>query len=178
MAQITAVPFGSGINAGQILIQWDAYDQHLADRPITLSYSDTAERPWHEVAKDLPNTGKFNWRVDPSAGREVFLRLEVRDDAGNVNSHQLARPVNLEGLRPRGRIKTSRQFAANNSAWRQRCKQILSGGAKCSMQAGTLCTLKMGTCDSNFVFDPMSVLTQKDGSHHGRLLRHCRERSA
>ena len=105
MAQITAVPFGSGINAGQILIEWDAYDQHLADRPITLSYSDTADGPWKEVAKDLPNTGKFNWRVDPSAGREVFLRLEVRDEAGNVNSHQLARPVNLEGLRPLGRIK-------------------------------------------------------------------------
>jgi len=105
MCQITAVPFGSGINTGQILVQWDAYDQHLKDRPISLFYSETADGPWDDIAKGLPNTGKFNWRVDPGVGREVFLRLEVRDDAGNVNSHQLTRPVNLEGLRPRGRIK-------------------------------------------------------------------------
>ncbi len=104
--EIRAVPFGTGQNAGQLIIQWKADDQHLRQHPITLKFATSPSGLWRTIATNLANTGQFNWRVDPSIGREVYILLEARDEAGNIGTYKTPRPVNIEGLRPRGRIKT------------------------------------------------------------------------
>jgi hypothetical protein len=37
--------------------------------------------------------------------KRALLRIEVRDEAGNLGSYQLNEPINLQGLNPAGRIR-------------------------------------------------------------------------
>jgi hypothetical protein len=53
----------------------------------------------------LENTGSYSWKVDPRIPERIFLRLEVRDEAGNVQVDQLREPISIEGLAPKGRIR-------------------------------------------------------------------------
>ena len=53
----------------------------------------------------LANSGKYLWPIDSRVPQQIYLRLEVRDEAGNVGEHQLIDPINIEGLTPRGRIR-------------------------------------------------------------------------
>ena len=40
--------------------------------------------------------------------RKVFLRLEARDQAGNIGVHDVPEPINIEGLIPRATIRSIR----------------------------------------------------------------------
>lgn len=104
-AKFGSIAYGKGLNAGQLDIQWTASDDWLSARPISLSYATAPEGPWTAVATGLANTGQFSWRVEPSVPRKVFLKLEVRDDAGNLTEDRTTEPLELEGLIPRGKIR-------------------------------------------------------------------------
>ena len=43
--------------------------------------------------------------ADPRLPEEIYLRIEVRDGAGNTGTDQLSEPINVQGLTPRGRIR-------------------------------------------------------------------------
>lgn len=103
--RIESASFGKGADAGSLTIRWTARDALLADRPITLQISRTSAGPWQTIAAGLPNTGSYSWRPGTRAPAEAYLRLQIRDAAGNVRSDQLAQPLRLEGLQPRGRIR-------------------------------------------------------------------------
>ncbi len=105
VAKFGNVAFGKGLNAGQVDIQWTASDEWLLARPVTLSYATAPEGPWTTLAAGLANTGQFFWRVEPSVPRKIYLKLEVRDEAGNITEDKLPEPLELEGLIPRGKIK-------------------------------------------------------------------------
>jgi hypothetical protein len=66
-----------------ILITWNASDRNLAPAPITLEWSQELKGPWQTIAADLPNSGKHSWQLPPTMPDRVFLRLRVRDTAGN-----------------------------------------------------------------------------------------------
>jgi hypothetical protein len=104
-ARLTAAAYGSGAHAGKLEIRWEASDTNLSARPITLSMSDRAEGPFRPIAAGLPNAGQYFWEFDPRSPRQIFLRLEVRDDAGNMTIDQLVEPIQVEGLAPKGRIR-------------------------------------------------------------------------
>lgn len=104
-ARLTAAKYGAGKQAGQLDIRWEADDVLLAARPVTLLFSETAHGPWTIVATGLPNTGNYNWAVDPRTPKSIYLRLEVRDEAGNLGVDQLREPIALEGLQPKARVK-------------------------------------------------------------------------
>ncbi len=104
-ARITAAAYGSGAQAGKLDIRWEATDTNLASRPITLSMSERPDGPFSPIAAGLPNTGQYFWEFDPRSPRQIFLRLEVRDDAGNMTIDQLVEPIQVEGLAPKGRIR-------------------------------------------------------------------------
>lgn len=103
-ARIVSAPFGIGPYAGHLTINWEAADDHLRERPVALLFSETADGAWQTIAAGLSNTGQYQWRVDARVPRQVYLRLEVRDEAGNVGFDQLARPISVEALVPKGRI--------------------------------------------------------------------------
>ena len=68
---------------GHLLLRWDAADKNLTPAPISLEWSERREGPWQAIAVDLPNAGQFSWNLPEKLPVEVFLRLRVRDLAGN-----------------------------------------------------------------------------------------------
>lgn len=103
--EITSAAYGSGDHGGQLDIRWTAADLHLANRPITLSFSSQPDGPWTTIAAGLPNSGQYYWRVDSRVPDEFYLRIEVRDEAGNIAVHRLDQPLQSAGLTPKASIR-------------------------------------------------------------------------
>ena len=112
-ARITSAQYGDGQNTGSLVIRWEAFDAALGERPIKLMYANTPDGPWNTIANGLANTGSHVWRADPNLPREIFLRMEVRDRAGNVTIYQPADPISVQGLTPKGRIRGFRAVDDN-----------------------------------------------------------------
>jgi len=102
--QLISAPYGRGAEAGSLVINWRAEDFDIGARPVTILWGQTAEGPWTNIVTGHPNTGSYSWRVDNQTPDKIFLRLEVTDAAGNQTASQTTRPVELNGLAPRGRI--------------------------------------------------------------------------
>jgi hypothetical protein len=105
VARLTSARYGTGVELGQLLIQWDVSDRLLHERPVSLSYSDEPNGPWRAIVAGLANKGQYAWHVPEDVPRRFFLRLEARDQAGNVAIDQLAEPISADGLAPQGRIR-------------------------------------------------------------------------
>lgn len=104
-ARLTGATLASGEQAGKLEIRWTADDAHFGSRPITLAVSDRAAGPFTPIAAGLPNTGRYFWEFDPRIRRQLFLRLEAQDEAGNLSVDQMTDPILIEGLAPKGRIR-------------------------------------------------------------------------
>jgi hypothetical protein len=76
-----------------LILAWEASDRNLAQNPVTLEWADDPGGTWHPIGKpDMPNTGRFAWQVPVEIKPSVYLRLSVRDTAGNVGVHQTEQP--------------------------------------------------------------------------------------
>lgn len=104
-ARLLQAGYGVAEHSGQLDIRWEAEDLHLGQRPVTISFSESPDGPFSILAAGLPNDGQYYWTIDPRTPRKLYLRLEVRDEAGNVAVDQTLEPISLEGLSPRGRIR-------------------------------------------------------------------------
>lgn len=83
-ASITSARQGVGDRANELTITWTAGDWLLAERPISLYWSDHTNGPWAPIVEDLEDTGAYVWRLDTRGPEQFYLRLVVRDEAGNV----------------------------------------------------------------------------------------------
>jgi hypothetical protein len=99
---------GDGPHSGELLIRWEASDAALATRPITLLFSDRPGGQWSIIAAGLENTGQYAWRLDSRAPDRIYLRIEARDEAGNIGVFEAAQPVTLDRIRPEGHIRSVR----------------------------------------------------------------------
>ncbi len=108
VAKLTAIDLGSGDHAGELLIRWETSDALLATRPITLLFSERPDGPWSAIAAGLENTGFYSWRFDNRVPDSIYLRLDVRDEAGNIGQFQTAQPVSLAPNRPEGHLRSVR----------------------------------------------------------------------
>lgn len=106
--ELTSLPYGRARDAGKLIVNWRATDKRLATKPITLFYSVNLDGPWQILVEKLPNSGQFKWPVTNRIPKNVFLRIEAIDAAGNKNVHQTAQAVDLSGLNPRGMIRSVR----------------------------------------------------------------------
>ncbi len=104
-AQLTSASYGDQDHFGQLDIRWDARDAWLTEEPVTLLYSDQPGGPWTTVRSGLPNTGQYYWPIEPRIPDRIYLKIEVRDQAGNLGTHQLADPIQLSGLFPKATIQ-------------------------------------------------------------------------
>lgn len=114
--QITNVRYGVGDRVGSLVIQYDCDDNNLSERPIALSFSDTPDGPWTTIAAGLRNDGDYVWPADPQLPRQIFLRIDVTDQAGNVGTHIVDRPIDSQGLAPRARIRSFRALGNESAA--------------------------------------------------------------
>ncbi len=99
---------GDGTHAGELLIRWEASDAALAARPITLLFTDRPGGQWSIIAAGLDNSGQYAWRPDSRTPDRIYLRIEARDEAGNVGSFEANQPVTLDRIRPEGHIRSVR----------------------------------------------------------------------
>ena len=109
---ITGARYGEADRAGSLVIAYRCQDQYLMSRPITLSFSDTPEGPWTTIAAGLRNLGDYVWPADPQLPRQIYLRIDATDQAGNVGSYVLDQPVDTRGLAPRARIRAFRSISS------------------------------------------------------------------
>ena len=90
------------------------------------------------MAAGLPNTGQYFWEYDPRSPRQIYLRLEVRDDAGNIAIDQLTEPIKVEGLEPKGQIRGFKAGPENNRGG-SRCRSTAlirnCGSVNCALQS-------------------------------------------
>ncbi|REK17281.1 MAG: hypothetical protein DWQ37_06665 [Planctomycetota bacterium] len=92
-------------DAAELLIRWEASDDLLNARPVTLLFSSSANGPWTPIASGLENTGSYRWRLDDRVPERILLRLEVRDEAGNVGIDSTENSIALDRYRPKGKIR-------------------------------------------------------------------------
>jgi hypothetical protein len=107
-AKLISAVQGEGGEADRLVITWQANDEHLAPRGISLRWSESSAGPWNTIASGLENSGRYAWRLDKRVPPRIHVLLEARDEAGNQSSHQLSEPVSLERIRPQGRIREVR----------------------------------------------------------------------
>ncbi len=105
VAELKSAVYGEGAETGKLIILWRAEDRFLDDRPITLSFSESPDGPWTTIVSALPNSGRFAWPADPQLPAEVFLKLDVRDKAGNLTTVTTPNAIGIEGLAPKARIR-------------------------------------------------------------------------
>jgi hypothetical protein len=124
VGRITSAPYGTGEKAGVLEIHWEAADQWLAERPITLKFGESPNGPWTTLAAGLPNSGQYDWRVDARVPAVIFLRLEVRDEGGNVGVHDLTDPINTRALLPKARIRDLEPLQGENGMGAYRVRTL------------------------------------------------------
>lgn len=89
----------------QLVVRWEAEDDVLDPRPVSLLFSASPNGPWTPIASGLENTGSYRWQLDGRVPERILLRLEVRDEAGNVATFATPDPVALDRHRPTGHIR-------------------------------------------------------------------------
>jgi hypothetical protein len=106
-AELTSVERGTGNQSDHLLLRWQADDENLRPRPISLFYSSRPAGPWSVIAADLENTGEYAWRVERHVPERCYLRLEARDLAGNRGAYQTLEPVTLAQPEPSVKLRTA-----------------------------------------------------------------------
>lgn len=91
----TAEPDPEG-RPGLLKINWQASDEHLGPRAVSLAYSSSPRGPWLPLALGVPNDGGHVCRFDQQAPDSVYLRIEVRDEAGNLGAFSTKTSIPVE----------------------------------------------------------------------------------
>jgi hypothetical protein len=80
-----------------LILTWKASDRNLATNPITIEWAERKEGQWSFIGPEaLPNSGRYSWQVPANVPPSVFLRLTVRDAAGNTAVAQTPEPVLID----------------------------------------------------------------------------------
>ncbi len=111
--RITGARYGEGDRTGGLVIRYACNDTNLPRRPIGLAFSGSPDGPWTTIAAGLENTGEYVWRADPNLPRQLYLRIDGTDQAGNVGTYILDQPIDTQGLAPRARIRGFQPLSGN-----------------------------------------------------------------
>lgn len=104
-AELLSVEPGTGNLSDHLVLRWRADDDNLEPRPISLFYSSRPTGPWSAAATGLQNTGEYAWRMERYVPTQFYLRLEVRDTAGNLAAYQTVEPIRLDRPQPTGTLR-------------------------------------------------------------------------
>jgi hypothetical protein len=86
-----------------LVLMWEAVDKNLTSKPITLEWCDHPgpDAQWHLIGPaELENTSRFDWQPPTDIAPNVYLRLTVRDTAGNKAVAQTPKPVLIDLVVP------------------------------------------------------------------------------
>jgi hypothetical protein len=107
------MPVADPQNQDRVLIKWSAKDKNLIDHPISLEYAVRPDGDWQPIKLDLENSGKFtnervtgdfSWKVPDNTPVQVYLRMRVRDKAGNERVLVTPQPQFVDLTEPEGAL--------------------------------------------------------------------------
>jgi hypothetical protein len=87
-----------------LVISWTASDRNLVANPITLQWAEQPNGPWQNIGANLANTGHHVWQLPAQFPDRVYLRLLVRDSAGNEAVAVTREPQLVDLSEPEGTI--------------------------------------------------------------------------
>jgi hypothetical protein len=81
-----------------LILRWTAQDNNLGPTPFSLQWAEKKGGKWEPIgSSELPNSqgqvSSYAWQVPADIPHHVFLRLTVRDTAGNVAIAETDEPV-------------------------------------------------------------------------------------
>lgn len=109
--QITIYPV-QGAGPGHVLIKWQASDRNLEPNSLRLSYSSDG-RNWNDIDTRRKTEPNFDWKLPDGVPAQVFLRISMRDRAGNVGSATTGNKVLVDLIAPEGKIMGVRAVNTN-----------------------------------------------------------------
>lgn len=89
---------------GNLTICWAANDKNMSPEPVSLYYRTRRDGPWQVMAVNLPNSGSYQWAFPRQMGGQFFIRIEVRDEAGNIARAETNEPITLDLAEPRASV--------------------------------------------------------------------------
>ena len=102
VGRITAVEVSE--DGAELVVTWEVGDDALEVTPVTLEFAESRQGPWTPIASGLENSGSYSWTVEKRVGPAIYVRMIVRDEAGNVGTFFWDKQVSLDRSRPQGRI--------------------------------------------------------------------------
>jgi hypothetical protein len=88
------VPQPDPAHRDTLLLTWKATDKNLTNNSVTIEWAERKEGQWNVIGTEkMSNTGQFSWQVPANVPPSVYLRLAVRDTAGNEAVAQTQEPV-------------------------------------------------------------------------------------
>jgi len=117
-ARLLGATVATNNGSSELSIRWEANDTQLAARPIALLYSTQAGGPWTIIAAGLENTSQYNWPLNARLPGQIYLRMEVKDEAGNLAAVESVEPVSLDQAKSTGRIRGVRSLPDDGTATR------------------------------------------------------------
>jgi hypothetical protein len=87
-----------------LILSWIAKDRNLGPTPIVLEWAAQAQGPWQTIHAGLANTGRFAWQLPATLPSHVYLKLTVRDTAGNVAVAVTREPQLVDLSEPEGHL--------------------------------------------------------------------------
>lgn len=80
-----------------LVLMWKAGDRNLAANPVSIEWAAQPQGPWLFIGEQqLPNTGNYLWQIGENTPPRVYLKLTVRDTAGNSATAVTPTPVMID----------------------------------------------------------------------------------
>jgi hypothetical protein len=97
-----------------IEIAWEIDDAQLADQPVALFYAARPEGPWQPMTGWQENKQQYRWTLTDGVPRPLYLRLDVRDAAGNIAQVTTAEPLLADQASPKAKIVDVEKLPADD----------------------------------------------------------------
>ncbi len=90
--------------ANALILKWAARDKNLHLNPITLEWAEKRDGEWNRIVGDFANSNSFSWQLPDNIPVQVYMRLRVRDLAGNVGVAVTQDPQLVDLSEPEGTL--------------------------------------------------------------------------
>ncbi len=100
VAQLLPPQIGRGHSRNKVLLRWMAEDAHFGPTPVLLEYAAQTSGPWQKIGDWQANTGHCVWSIDPGTPGKVFVRMTVKDRAGNLTQVTAPDQLVIDFTRP------------------------------------------------------------------------------
>jgi hypothetical protein len=87
-----------------LILTWIAQDKNLSPAPVTLEWSQLPTGGWQPIGTNLANTGQYVWQLPPNMPVQVYLRIQVKDLAGNIGEAVTQEPQLVDLTEPEGHL--------------------------------------------------------------------------